>query len=63
MKAAEARGRKGGRSAVTPEAEKVRQASQYRHAGLNPPEIAKLSGVRRATVYRCLALAADEFRA
>lgn len=60
MKAAEARGRRGGRPSVTPEAEKVRQAGQYRHAGLTPPEIAKLLGVSRATVYRYLALMANE---
>lgn len=59
MAAAEARGRRGGRPAVTPEAEKVRQAAQYRHAGLAPPEIGKLLGVSRATVYRYLALMAD----
>ncbi|MFC7403464.1 recombinase family protein [Citricoccus sp. GCM10030269] len=60
LAAAAARGRKGGRPAITPETEKVRQASQYRHAGLTPPEIAKLLGVSRATVYRYLALLADE---
>lgn len=60
MAAAAARGRKGGRPAVTPETEKVRQAGQYRHAGLTPPEIAKLLGVSRATVYRYLALGAEE---
>lgn len=60
MAAAAARGRKGGRPAVTPEAGKVRQAGQYRHAGLTPPEIAKLLGVSRATVYRYLALLARE---
>ncbi|WP_413543300.1 recombinase family protein [Citricoccus nitrophenolicus] len=60
MKAAEARGRRGGRPSVTPETEKVRQAGQYRHAGLTPPEIAKLLGVSRATVYRYLALMANE---
>jgi DNA invertase Pin-like site-specific DNA recombinase len=60
MKAAEARGRKGGRPSVSPDSEKVRQAGQYRHAGLTPPEIAKLLGVSRATVYRYLTLLADE---
>jgi DNA invertase Pin-like site-specific DNA recombinase len=60
MAAAAARGRTGGRPAVTPETEKVRQAGQYRHAGLNPPEIAKLLGVSRATVYRYLSLLTDE---
>ncbi|MBB5750120.1 DNA invertase Pin-like site-specific DNA recombinase [Micrococcus sp. TA1] len=59
MAAAAARGRRGGRPAVTAEAEKVRQAGQYRHAGLTPPEIGKLLGVSRATVYRYLALSAD----
>jgi DNA invertase Pin-like site-specific DNA recombinase len=59
MAAAAARGRKGGRPAVTPETEKVRQASQYRHAGLTPPEIAKLLGISRATVYRYLTLATN----
>ncbi|WP_344231160.1 helix-turn-helix domain-containing protein, partial [Citricoccus alkalitolerans] len=54
------RGRRGGRPAVTPETERVRQAGQYRHAGLTPPEIAKLLGVSRATVYRYLALPANE---
>ncbi|MFC4430959.1 recombinase family protein [Citricoccus alkalitolerans] len=58
--AAAARGRRGGRPAVTPETERVRQAGQYRHAGLTPPEIAKLLGVSRATVYRYLALPANE---
>ena len=57
---AAARGRKGGRPAVTAETEKVRQAGQYRHAGVTPPEIARLLGVHRATVYRYLALAATE---
>jgi DNA invertase Pin-like site-specific DNA recombinase len=60
MKATEARGRKGGRPSVSPDSEKVRQAGQYRHAGLTPPEIAKLLGVSRATVYRYLTLLADE---
>lgn len=60
LAAAAARGRKGGRPSVTPEAEKVRQAGQYREAGLNPPEISKLLGVSRATVYRYLALLADQ---
>lgn len=59
LAAAAARGRKGGRPAVTAETEKVRQAGQYRHAGLTPPEIAKLLGVSRATVYRYLALLVD----
>ncbi|PCC41444.1 recombinase family protein [Brevibacterium aurantiacum] len=60
LAAAAARGRKGGRPAVTPDTEKVRQAGQYRHAGLTPPEISKLLGVSRATVYRYLALVPDE---
>lgn len=60
LAAAAARGRRGGRPAVTPETERVRQAGQYRHAGLTPPEIAKLLGVSRATVYRYLALASGE---
>ncbi|MGO1536890.1 MAG: recombinase family protein [Yaniella sp.] len=60
LAAAAARGRKGGRPRVTPENEKVRQADQYRHAGLTPPEISKLLGVSRATVYRYLAVLADE---
>jgi DNA invertase Pin-like site-specific DNA recombinase len=59
MAAAAARGRRGGRPAVSPETEKVRQAGQYRHAGLTPPEIAKLLGVSRATVYRYLTLLAS----
>ena len=60
LAAAAARGRRGGRPAVTPETERVRQAGQYRHAGLTPPEMAKLLGVSRATVYRYLALASGE---
>jgi len=60
MAAAAARGRRGGRPAVSAETEKVRQAGQYRHAGLTPPEIAKLLGVSRATVYRYLTLLAHE---
>lgn len=60
LAAAAARGRRGGRPAVTPETERVRQAGQYRHAGLTPPEITKLLGVSRATVYRYLALASGE---
>lgn len=56
LAAAAARGRKGGRPGVTPESEKVRQAVQYRSAGLTPPEIGKLLGVSRATVYRYLSL-------
>ncbi|WP_372697507.1 helix-turn-helix domain-containing protein [Arthrobacter sp. JSM 101049] len=39
--------------------EKVRQAGQYRTAGLTPPEIGKLLGVSRATVYRYLSLLAE----
>ncbi|MGM7670277.1 helix-turn-helix domain-containing protein [Microbacterium sp. A93] len=58
MKAAAARGRKGGWPAVNPDAEKVRPASHYRLVGLTPPEIAKLLGVSRATAYRYLALVA-----
>ncbi|MGC0249818.1 recombinase family protein [Pseudactinotalea sp. Z1748] len=60
LAAAAARGRKGGRPSVTPDSDKVRQASQYRQAGLTPPEIGKLLGVSRATVYRYLALLADQ---
>lgn len=60
LTAAAARGRKGGRPSVTPETEKVRQAGQYRQAGLTPVEIGKLLGVSRATVYRYLALLADQ---
>lgn len=60
LAAAAARGRRGGRPAITPETERVRQAGQYRYAGLTPPEIAKLLGVSRATVYRYLALASGE---
>ncbi|WP_417233621.1 recombinase family protein [Arthrobacter sp.] len=56
LAAAAARGRKGGRPGVTPESEKVRQAGQYRAAGLTPPEIGKLLGISRATVYRYLSL-------
>lgn len=60
LAAAAARGRKGGRPGVTPETEKVRQAGQYRAAGLTPPEIGKLLGISRATVYRYIGLLADE---
>lgn len=60
LAAAAARGRKGGRPSVTSETEKVRQAGQYRQAGLTPPEIGKLLGVSRATVYRYLALLTEE---
>lgn len=60
MAAAAARGRRGGRPVVTSETEKVRQAGQYRNAGLTPTEIARLLGVSRATVYRYLTLVADE---
>ncbi|WP_372697340.1 recombinase family protein [Arthrobacter sp. JSM 101049] len=59
LAAAAARGRKGGRPGVTPESEKVRQAGQYRAAGLTPPEIGKLLGISRATVYRYLGLLAE----
>lgn len=60
LAAAAARGRTGGRPSVTPETEKVQQASQYRQAGLTPPEIGKLLSVSRATVYRYLALLPDD---
>lgn len=60
LAAAAARGRTGGRPAVTPETEKVQQAGQYREAGLTPVEIGKLLGVSRATVYRYLALLPDK---
>lgn len=60
LAAAAARGRKGGRPGVTSESEKVRQAGQYRTAGLTPPEIGKLLGVSRATVYRYLGLLGRE---
>lgn len=60
LAAAAARGRTGGRPVVTPETEKVRQAGQYREAGLTPIETRKLLGVSRATVYRYLALLPDE---
>lgn len=60
LAAAAARGRKGGRPSVTTETEKVRQAGQYREAGLTPPEISKLLSVSRATVYRYLALLSAE---
>lgn len=63
LAAAAARGRKGGRPGVTSESEKVKQAGQYRTAGLTPPEIGKLLGVSRATVYRYLGLLADEVEA
>ncbi|MGJ9404055.1 recombinase family protein [Arthrobacter sp. KK5.5] len=60
LAAAAERGRRGGRPGVTPESEKVRQAGQYRGAGLTPPEIGKLLGISRATVYRYLGLLAQE---
>lgn len=60
LAAAAARGRKGGRPGVTAESEKVRQAGQYRTAGLMPPEIGKLLGVSRATVYRYLSLLGED---
>lgn len=59
LAAATARGRKGGRPSVTPDTENVRQASHYRQARLTPLEIGKLLGVSRATVYRYLALLAE----
>lgn len=60
LAAAAERGRRGGRPGVTPESEKVRQAGQYRAAGLTPPEIGKLLGISRATVYRYLGLLAGD---
>lgn len=59
---AAARGREGGRPGVTLESEKVQQAGQYRTAGLTPPEVGKLLGVSRATVYRHLTLLTVESR-
>lgn len=50
------KGRHPGRPAITRNTNRVIQAQQYRHAGLNPEEIAKLLGVSKSTAYRYLQL-------
>jgi DNA invertase Pin-like site-specific DNA recombinase len=56
--AAAANGRKGGRR-PTFAPEDVAKARKYRDQGMSAPEVAKLTGMSRATVYRLLAEDSD----